>query len=316
MTTSAPSTRSNRTSLHRLAKPSLLASQPRRVDIEPPTKANPLIISASELRDWLRCRVMHHWRHQVKLSPKGGVPNLAIGSLVHNILETWYGLPPKRRTVKRMMAISEAALAKTSWKELSHDDLKLIKAMCDGYAAWAKVNDVEIGINECTPESWFEEPLTPDADVIVRGKIDNTFFPTTLKRTVACSEFKTAGQFKDNIVELNLQLSVYLWALRAKFPKMKRYIAHYTQLRKQMPGPRVKADLFKRDSVEREPEQLDQWARDARLTALDMHGAAVYPNPMDSCAWGCDFKIPCMLRGNPSDLKHVLKTEYVPRTYR
>jgi hypothetical protein len=313
--TPTSNTRSARTSVHRLAKASLLASQARRT-VEPPTKANPIIISASELRDWLRCRVLHHWRHQAKLAPAGGVPNLAIGSLVHNILEGWYRLEPKRRSVVAMKKLSTAMLAKTNWKELTHKDLELVKAMCDGYAAWAKVADKEIGIRDCAPESWFEEPLTPDADVIVRGKIDNTFVPTTLRHTIACSEFKTAGQFKDNIVELNLQLSVYLWALRTKYPKQRRYIAYYTQLRKQMPGPRVKADLFKRDAVEREPEQLDQWARDTRLIALDMHGAAVYPNPMDSCAWGCDFKIPCMLRGNNADLKHVLQSQYQPRVYK
>lgn len=303
-----------RTSAHRMSDASMLASNGRR-KVAAPTADNPLIISASELRDFLRCRVMHHWRHQLKLTPSAGAPALAIGSLVHNIKEAWYLLPPAKRTPKAMARIADTMLAKTSWKELTRADLELVAAMCKGFAHWAIPEDKAIGLVTCSPEEWFELPLTEERDVWVRGKIDNTFWPTTLKRTVACVETKTAGQFKDNVVELNLQLSVYLWALRAKFPKAKHYIAYYTQLRKQMPGPRVKADLFRRESVEREPAQLDQWAKDARRIALDMHGAAVYPSPMDSCSWGCDFKTPCMLRGEPADLKYVLTSQYKPRVY-
>ena len=275
-----------------------------------PTPETPIIISASELRDFLRCRVKHNWRHRLQLVPKEGAPALAMGSLVHGILEAWYGLAPARRTTKTMSKMARIAVRATTPKELSLDDLKLIEAMCVGYAAWAPEQDEIIGLVKCNPEEWFEEPLNEEGTILVRGKIDNVFEPSNLKKTLGCLEFKTKGQIRMDVVEMNLQLSVYLWALRRKYPKFKRYIAHYRVLRKQMPGPRVKADLFASEAVERTDNEIDQWAADTARSALDILDGAIYPNPMDACSFDCDFRIPCLLRGNDSDLKHVLKTEY------
>src|SRR5260221_9894846 len=108
---------------------------------------------------------------------------------------------------------------------------------------------------------------------------------------------------------MNLQLSVYHWALRQLFPKSRRYIIYYTVLRKQMPGPRVRAELFAREAVERTDEEIDQWADDTRRAVLDMPGAAIYPHYMDNCMWDCDYRNPCLLRGRKDDLKDALKRD-------
>ena len=301
------------TSIHRRKKPDLLAASDAvtwmGAKARVPTAKTPLIISASELRDWLRCRVKHHWRHNCRLERAEGSVNLAIGALVHQILEAWYTY--ESRTPKTMEKAAKLALGITTFAELSTEDKELIEAMCVGYAFWAKSADAEIGLQACEPEKWFELPLIPnDKSIIVRGKIDNVFEPNVFKRTIACQETKTKGQIKVDMVDMNLQLSVYLWALRQLYPKFKRYVAYYTILRKQMPGPRVKADLFHREHVERTDDEVDQWAEDTRRATLDMLDAAIYPNPMDSCSWDCDYQIPCMLRGRPDDLTHVLTTQY------
>lgn len=301
-------------SIHRLTrapkKEDLLASR-ARLDIAPrPTPENPLIISASELRDWLRCRVMHNWRHQCRLEPVGGKTALALGSLVHEGKDRWYQLPAAKRTVKAMTKVATALTSVKPTEVLETKDLELAKAMLIGYADFAKTNDPVIGLVDCYPEEWFDLPLVKDGRIRVRGKIDNRFKPTTLKKTMAFLESKTAGQFKHDIIETNLQLSVYFWALRQRFPKIKRFIGHFQQLRKQMPGPRVTAPLFMREPVERGNDEIDQWAIDTEHAALEMLDGAIFPNPMDSCSWSCDFKIPCLLRGNKADLLHVLRTEY------
>lgn len=126
-------------------------------------------------------------------------------------------------------------------------------------------------------------------------------------------EFKFKSQIRLSAVELNLQVSTYLWALRGLYPRYRRYIAWYTILRKQLPGPRVKADLFWQESIERTTDEIDQWAEDARRAALDMLDAAIYPNPMEACGWDCDFQTPCLLRGRPEDLATVLKRDYKAR---
>lgn len=298
------------TSIHKLAKPPLAGQD--RLKGKKPTRENPLIISASELRDFLRCRVMHNWRHQMRLQPEGGSENLSIGILVHNIMEQYYLLPFAKRQPKAMIGIATSVVTGTLPSQLSVEDLEMIKAMAVGYASWAKEADAEIGLRECKPEQWFAEPLTKDKSIIVRGKIDLEFEPHKIyTNTIACNEYKTAKKIDVDHVDLNIQLTIYLWALRRKYPKKyKRWIARYTILRKQMPGPRVTSPLFHQETIERDEEQIAQWEEDTRRVAMDMADAAIYPNPMKSCSWDCDFKMPCLVRGDKEDLKHVLSTQF------
>jgi hypothetical protein len=309
------------TSIHKLEKPSLLASSPRRKIIYRPTPERPLIVSASELGDFLRCRVRHHWRYQCKLAYPQKNQNQSIGTLGHIVLEHWYKLPFGLRTVAAMARVADKCI-KESYKaaktemNLTLKDRQLIRAMCIGYAEWTlnkkhEYSDKVIGLGKCEPEEWFDEPLTEDGSIRVRGKLDNRFFPDAYKKTVGLLESKFKGQIRYDATENRLQLSVYLWALSRKYPDMKRYMAFPQILRKQMPGPRVKAALFWRDMVERDRDEVDQWVVDTRHAAMDMLDGAVYPSPMDSCGYMCDFNIPCLLRGNRRDLLHVLKTEFV-----
>lgn len=298
------------TSIHRRTLPVLGASLGRLAKVQRPTPEAPLIISASEIRDFLRCRVKWWWRHQCRLERTTGGEALAVGSLTHEILEHWYTREPARRTVKGMERIARDRIKATTLQQLQTEDKELVQAMTVGYAAWAKEDDKRIGLVTCNPEQWFELPLTKDGSVRVRGVIDNTFASAVHKHTFACQETKTAGQFRETLVDTNLQLSVYLWALRQLYPGYSRYICHFTRLRKQMPTARVRADLFDRQAIERTAAEVDQWARDAEVIAMEMLDAAVYPSPSDACAWDCDYQNPCLLRGDAEDLTHVLTTEY------
>lgn len=309
------------TSIHKLEKPSLLASSSRRTGITMPTPERPLLLSASELGEFLRCRVKHHWRYQCKLSRPAKNQNQSIGTLGHIILEHWYKIPFAKRTVSAMEKVCDVQIKK-SYKmpktemALTLQDRQLIKAMCVGYALWTQSKDNDysdkvIGLEKCAPEDWFDLPLTEDGSIRVRGKLDLTFHPGAYKKTVAITESKFKGQIRYDATENRLQLSVYLWALSVKYPDMKRFMAFPQILRKQMPTPRVKAALFWRDLVERDRDEVDQWVLDTRRAALDMLDGAVYPSPMDSCGYMCDFNVPCLLRGNKRDLLHVLKTEFV-----
>lgn len=305
-------------SMHKLDKPSLLASSDRRTKVVRPTPENPLIISASELSEFLRCRVKHHWGYQCKLQPISSRVPLVMGSKGHEILERYYLSPVERRTPKRINAIAKKIMAKTSVKELPAEDKELLTAMVTGYSRYFNDKNVEysdpnIGVGQCWPEDSFILPLVADGSILVRGKLDVRFFPSSLKNTVGTLESKFKKTISYDNVENMLQLSVYLWALRMKFPKMKRFVVYYQILRKQLPGPRVKAALYYRDMIERDADEVDQWALDAGRQALDMLDGAVYPNPQDSCSWSCDFRDPCLLRGDKSGLKHVLTTQYQRR---
>jgi hypothetical protein len=172
------------------------------------------------------------------------------------------------------------------------------------------MKDKELGLKNVKTEQMFDLPLSEDGSVRIRGYIDVEFQIGTLSRAIGCFEHKTCSSISLGKVDTNIQLSVYLWALRQKYPKAKRFIAYRNYLRKQMPGPRVKAALFAREAIERTDDEIDQWAVDMYHTALDMLDAAIYPNPTDDCSWDCDFQTPCLLRGNNEDMEHVLSTTY------
>lgn len=278
-----------------------------------PSPEDPLIISASELRDFLRCRTRWYWRYIARLQPlKKAVP-LTMGSIGHDILGHWYQIPQfKKRTVSAMEQIADKILAETDPEEMTLDDIELLRAMCVGYAAWARPRDRELKLSKPQSELFFNEPLTEDGTIRVIGYIDLVFEARYLNGTIGSLESKFKGQIRMGGIDQNIQLSLYLWALSRIYPDAKRYIAWYQVLRKQMPGPRVKADLFARESVERTVDEVKQWELDTQRAALDMLDAAIYPNPNDNCSWDCDYQTPCLLRGT-QDLEGVLKTQFKTR---
>jgi hypothetical protein len=247
--------------------------------------------------------------------------HMGIGILTHEIMEHWYQTPYKLRSVKRMVKIAKQKTKACTFRELTTEHRSLVIAMCIGWAEWVllednDMNDRAIGVRDTFAEEWFELPIVEDGSILVRGRLDNRFVPVNEHKVMAVMETKTRGQFRDENIEQMMQLSVYLWAIMKKYPKQKRYVMYYQRMRKQLPGPRVTAPLFDRQEIERETEELMQWQADTARVARDMLDGAVYPSPMDSCAWACDFPQACLLRGRPADLKHVLTTEFKPREKR
>jgi len=294
-------------SLHRVKDPSLLANQRRAEKPRRPTPDKPLIISASELGTFQRCRVKWWWRYICNFEPADKPEGLAFGEVGHDVMEAFYTYPWRKRDVKSMRRCTSQHVAATQYKVMDTERKELLVSMCLGYADWQLEENEAIGLRECVPERKFELPLVPDRSIMVHGRLDTIFKPVNLKKTIASVERKFKKQIQMDIVEVNLQLSVYLWALSVLYPGNKEYQIHYRVLRKQMPGPRVTAPLFGSEPVTRTPGQIRAWVEDTRNTALEMIDAAVYPNPMDACSWDCDFKMPCLLRGEDDDLVSALQ---------
>jgi hypothetical protein len=302
-------------SIHRGLESPIIGSAQRHDNPPTPTAERPIIISASELRDFLRCRVMWNWRHQARLETVERNDNLAIGTVVHAGKEAWYKLPFPQRSDKAMAKIARKVVRDKQVEQLNTEHRELVEAMLNGYAAWATVQDREDGLVEAFPEEWFDLPLNDEQTIRIRGKLDLRFQPKGRKKVMSMVESKTRASIKVEFIEMNLQCSVYLWALQQRFPKCTEFEGHFQVLRKQLPGPRVTAPLFNRESFTRTTEELEQWRIDAIAAAWDMLDAAIYPNPMDSCAWSCDYKNPCLLRGSP-ELHDILTTEYQPKKER
>lgn len=308
-------------SMHKnIENPSLLASMSRREFVRPTPEA-PLIISVSELATFLRCRVKHYWDSHCKLEPVATRIPLMTGRVGHVILQEFYDYDYVDRTELRMQKIAKPILRKTDPKQLPLEDKELLEAMCIGYATWNRNknndnSDVVLKLRKRRPEKEFILPLDKKKTIYVRGKLDLLFEPRVYKNTLAFLESKFKSTIKVDNIEQKLQITVYHWAMRKEFPRYKRYIAYPQVLRKQMPGPRVKADLFNREEIERNTDEIHQWELDTARAALDMIDGAVYASPMDSCSWSCDFQKPCLLRGNKQDLKYVLRDNYRKKEWR
>jgi hypothetical protein len=311
-------------SIHRQRPVDLLASSERWKKAPTPTAAHPLIVSPSELGAFLRCRTKHNWGYRAQLESRASDPDrgLGLGILTHDIVDHWYQLRWDKRTVKAMAKIAKKMTKAARLEDLSGEQRKLCEAMCIGYAEITATGadnfptDKAIGLRDVFPEEWFEVPLNKAKTILLRGRFDIRFQPVNDKKAMALAETKTRKDFRDEYIESTLQLTAYLYALWVKFPKRERYTLYFQRMRKQMPSPRVRAPLFDRQEIDRDPEYLVQWAKDTCEQAMDLHDGAVYPNPMDSCVWMCEFKQACLLRGNPADLKHVLKSEFKPREKR
>jgi hypothetical protein len=308
-------------SIHREIKDGSLVGASRRMKIPyKPTPQRPLILSASELGAFLRCRVQWNWKYRVGLNPKSFGPPRAIGILVSLAKEEWYRLPARKRTVNRMVKIA-TAVSKSKEVDADKKDRELARAMLIGFSEWTRNDDADNGDAfvgkrdaQVFTEDEFVLALTDDKTVYVRGKLDERFEPTTRKRTLAVDETKTKKTIAFDMLDLNNQLTTYLWAMSVKHPGYRRYLGYRTVLRRQMPGPRVKAALFGRsDPVERSEEDIALWVQDTRRIARDIMDAAIYPTPTEDCAWGCDFYNLCLVRSNKADVKSIIRSEFTTK---
>jgi hypothetical protein len=305
-------------SIHRTELDGPLQGAPRMKLPFKPTPENPMIVSVSEIGSFLRCRLQWNWSYRVGIqSSKQGVPRVN-GILVHAGKEGWYELPRKSRTPEAMREMARKRINAITEVKVDQKARDLATAMLVGLAEWAgghhDKSDRAIGKSKVFPEWPFVLPLNKERTVFLRGKIDETFEPTIYRRTLAMDETKTKNGISFDVLDLNNQMTAYLWALWTKFgDRYDRYIGWRTICRRQMPGPRVKAPLFGRESVERDPDELKMWLLDTRRTIKDMLDAAVYPNKTDHCVYDCDFYRLCCARSNKHDLQAIIDEEYTTK---
>lgn len=318
-------------SIHRTELDGPLMGAPRRKKPFEPTPDEPLIVSASEIGQFERCRLQWNWEKRVGLRSTKVSPPRVNGIMVHAGKEEFYALPRKKRTTDAMERSAKRAFKKIKEVPINDKDRELATAMLLGYTEWVKNDENEnsdrnIGKRVVVPEWQFVLPLVKDRSILIRGKIDEMFEPTIYKRVLALDETKTKNGISFDMMDLDAQLTTYLWTMwkastdkRCPLPepfrgrKYDRFIAWRTVLRRQMPGPRVKAPLFGRESIERTEDELRMWETDTLRIVRDMLDAAIYPNKNESCRFNCDFYQLCLARGNKSDMLAIIEEQFTSK---
>lgn len=314
-------------SIHRTSLDGPLQGAPRMKAPFEPTPDEPLILSTSEIAQFLRCRLQWNWDKRVGLRSKKVSKERVNGIIAHAAKEEFYKLERRERTPEAMATAVKSVAQKITEVPVNAKDRELAHAMLTGYARWVRgdheQSDRAIGKRHVIPEWMFVLPLVKDRSILIRGKIDELFEPTIYRRVLAMDETKTKNQIAFDMMDMDAQLTTYLWAMwKATTTEMcplphpfhqrryDRFIAWRTVLRRQMPGPRVKAALFAREPIERSEDDLIMWEKDTLRTVRDMLDAAIYPTRRRDCKWDCDFYELCLARGNKHDMEAIIAEQY------
>jgi hypothetical protein len=132
-------------------------------------------------------------------------------------------------------------------------------------------------------------------------------------------EHKTAGDTNVGHLWLDSQHSRYLMAaavvLGTEWGGVRGSL--HTVLRKQKPGPRVKAPLFAREEVTRSNDEMLQTMEDMYNRIRDMAMSTlrperIYPSFGKDCQW-CPYNMPCKMRLERRDDKEIIDLSYFVR---
>lgn len=287
-----------------------------------------MYISASEIQAFLRCRRLWDYSgdNRRNLENKEPHPALWLGTGVHYGLETFYktAVHPTRAFKDWAAVQKQAELPVGEVKEL----LRLGEAMLDGYIQhYGALQPDDDGMAVLTTEQEFSVPIPDSVGGHLVGRMDGLCVDTRGDYWVL--ENKTASQFPRQL-DLNVQFMAYAWAAtllaRAGVPQFTAVGVPsgarirgvlYNGLRKQLPGPRVTAPLFRREWVAFSERTLANF----ELLLFQVHremsspDVVIYPTFSRECE-GCGFQLPCTAKLLDEDEPWLLKMHYTQRAQR
>lgn len=180
----------------------------------PKDKYTSLWISHSRLNDFLHCPRLYYLKNEYK-DPKNNrkiqevAPPLALGTAVHEVLESLSLLPTKTRFVENLLPKFEIAWSKVSGKKGGFRDIETEFGYKQrGLAMLKRVNDhpgplasLSVKINMDLPYYWLDE----EENIILCGKIDWLEYLSD-SDSVHIIDFKTSKTEEDPD---SLQLPIY-----------------------------------------------------------------------------------------------------------
>jgi hypothetical protein len=263
-------------------------------------------VSYSQLQTWRRCKRRWYLGYVEKLEKTTPTNALWLGVGVHEALDQYYASNPRDVAVlhkafdewafaqkdeveKQIAGLAQEAQIKLDLQK----NYELGIDILDNYAAFAPANDA---FDVIATEAMFEVPIGAE---IRMYDADNG--------TIGTVPIYYRGRI-DGIVRLHSDSRLYL--LEHGQPIAGVY---YNILRKQKNGPRVKAPLVYRLTVERSRASIRDWPEQVRMIVKDMelvseHGL-YYHTPADDCNF-CDFFTICSLIQDEADPQDYIDTYF------
>lgn len=269
---------------------------------------NPVpVLSSSEEVLFKTCRLAHHFKHDLGVSPIVTAQKLSVGIGIHAGIEPYY-----RGGGKADMEAAVRTWAEERWAEfvqagLQEDnvtrmafstDVDLVLAVVLGYPDWIESEGLDDGYETVSVEDkWYVE--MPGAGCQMPVKLDLLQRHTSSGR-LRIVDLKSRATFTSDISPyyISEQNANYQLAVLARYEERPMEMA-YRELRKIIPSNRSKPPYYREILVPLLQEELVYRAEEYARVAADRFDPErlIYANPSGCCAtWkGGDFRVPCRL---------------------
>ena len=287
-----------------------------------------MLISSSDINVFLECR--RKWDYssdnRQRLEPIAPVPALFLGSGIHEALEAFYNGEAddpadafEAWAIDTMAGYTAAGVRYN--EELIMKEVAKGIAMLRGYVEEYGVNPQadRDGIRIITTEHQFKLPIPGTDDGWFVGRLDGLL--TDTRGLAWVFETKTYTQAPRDFSHI-LQQIAYVWAANRLVkggafvgiglePTRRVYGTLYNGLRKQIPGPRVTVDLFKREWVGRTVLELYLFEKElAKIhRVMSDPDKEIFPTYSKNCSW-CSFQSPCSAKSLGEDEESELRMNY------
>lgn len=259
-----------------------------------------IIVSYSELDTFRQCPLKHAWSYKDRWrSPNTSKP-LALGSLVHTHLESYYNSIVRKESTDQAVLEIQQELGVYGNREQTEYE-RLASWILTGYDEYYREQDQGVW-EPLEAEYAFVVPLpdedgTPVPGLWLKGKVDLVARHVPSGR-IWIWDHKTGAYPPDQMaLEIDDQFGLYTWALRWLGWPVAGSIHNYLKSKPlkgdetgKTPTPLDKR--FQRTYLNRTDVELNNIALDASRAAQAAHsGAALYsaPDPRQ-CGWKCDYK--------------------------
>jgi hypothetical protein len=280
-------------------------------------------VSPSQL-DAMSCRMAWHLGYRLGYRSLKIVPALDLGTGVHLGLEKFYAERKDPVKAFKGWVVERRAEIPTAWD----DDLNKMAevealgiVMLEGYVDhYGDDEELEVIATEHTLTRQIPDPETgEDSEFYLKARLDGIVRHVDTGNYLSL-EHKTYGRLDTGHFGLNHQFTAQVWLgqdLAATLGIEKPIVGVlYNGLRKQAPGPRVKGDLFHRENIFRNQEEINSmlfraYHQCAEVASPDV---AIYPQPNPMRCGYCAFKEVCTEWSRGGDYQFLLDNLFAIRT--
>ncbi len=280
-------------------------------------------ISPSQLES-MGCRLAWYWQYKEGYRSKRNNIALDLGTAIHAGLEEYYGKGLNPVEVFKDWVDKRIAEINPQWQ----DDIEKLQeartlgiGMLEGYLQLYEGKErFEVLATEKTLSRKLPIPGTGKLskcnvvvrlDGLVRDLNDGHIYSL---------EHKTFKTFNANHLDRDHQFTAQVWCGQALADEIgideKVYGVIYNGLRKQLPSPRVKSNLFERHKIYRTQRHIEVFLHRAywQYRELSKSNVAIYPQPNAIKCSSCNFKEVCTEYMSGGDWQFLLNEFFTKRS--